>query len=99
MKKSRRRIPLSRQTLSSLRILASRLLQPPVPKPATKPHGCTIDGDEIAGYLGLADRYRSRGNYDRAISDYNIVLGCEPGNRQAQAGLRNAVDAEKYTSQ
>ena len=73
--------------------------QPPVPKPATKPHGCTIDGDEIAGYLGLADRYRSRGNYDRAISDYNIVLGCEPGNRQAQAGLRNAVDAEKYTSQ
>jgi hypothetical protein len=67
-------------------------------KPTTKPRGCTLDSDEIPSYLNLAERYRSRGNYDRAISNYNIVLGCEPGNRQALAGLRNAEDAEKYPS-
>lgn len=64
------------------------------PKPA-KPHGCTIDG-EIPSYLSLAESNRSRGNYDRAISEYNLVLGCEPGNRQALEGLRKAEDAEKY---
>jgi hypothetical protein len=67
-------------------------------KPTTKPRGCTLDSDEIPSYLNLAEKYRSRGNYDRAISNYNIVLGCEPGNRQALAGLRNAQDAEKYPS-
>ena len=77
---------------------ARSVAQPPVSKPVTRPRGCTIDSDEIASYLSLAERYRSRGNYDHAISDYNIVLGCQPGNRSALDGLRKAEDAEKYSS-
>jgi hypothetical protein len=63
-------------------------------KPATKARGCTIDGD-VSEYLRLAESNRSRGNYERAISEYTQVLGCEPGNRLAQTGLRNARDAEQ----
>jgi hypothetical protein len=73
--------------------------QPPTPKPAAKTRGCTLDNDEIARFLSLADRYGSEGKYERAISNYNTVLSCQPGNRQAQTGLRNAVDAEKYSHQ
>ena len=71
--------------------------QQPVPKPPTKTRGCTLDSDEIARYLSLADRYRSGGQYERAISNYNTVLSCQPGNRSAQDGLRKAEDAQKYS--
>jgi hypothetical protein len=88
-------------------------LQPKPPKPSTeadrgpspqttpsKPargRNCSIDDGEIPSYLNLADRYRNSGKYDRAISNYNLVLGCQPGNRQAQAGLRTAEEMEKYS--
>jgi hypothetical protein len=71
-----------------------------VPPPATKQtrgRNCTLDDGEIPSYLNLAERYRNSGKYDRAISNYNLVLGCQPGNRQAQAGLRTAEEMEKYS--
>jgi len=73
---------------------------PAVPTPASKPargRNCTLEDSEIPSYLNLAERYRNSGKYERAISNYNLVLGCQPGNRQAQAGLRNAEEAEKYS--
>jgi hypothetical protein len=71
-------------------------VQPPAPKPA-RGRNCSLDDGEIPSYLNLADRYRNSGKYDRAISNYNLVLGCQPGNRQAQAGLRTAEEMEKYS--
>ncbi len=86
---------------------------PPKPKPPTEPiagaapqttptktargRNCTLDDGEIPSYLNLAERYRNSGKYDRAISNYNLVLGCQPGNRQAQAGLKTAEEMEKYS--
>ncbi len=67
------------------------------PKQITKPRGCSIEIDEIPSYLSLADSYRNRGKYDRAILEYNAILSCQPYNRQAQAGLRNAQDAERLS--
>jgi hypothetical protein len=77
---------------------ASSLTQQPAPRPATRSRNCTIEADEILGYLNLAERYRSKGSYERAISNYTLVLGCQPGNRAAQDGLKKAQDAEKYSS-
>jgi hypothetical protein len=71
-------------------------VQPPASKPA-RGRNCTIDDGEIPSYLNLAERYRDSGKYDRAISNYNLVLGCQPGNRQAQTGLRTAEEMEKYS--
>jgi hypothetical protein len=86
---------------------------PPKPKPPTEPdrgaasqttsskttrgRNCSLDDGEIPSYLNLAERYRNSGKYERAISNYNLVLGCQPGNRQAQAGLRTAEEMEKYS--
>jgi hypothetical protein len=83
------------------------------PKPATKPdpglssqttpsspprgRNCSLDDSEIPSYLNLAERYRNSGKYDSAVRNYNLVLGCQPGNRQAQAGLRTAEEMEKYS--
>jgi hypothetical protein len=68
----------------------------PAPKQTPKPRGCSIEIDEIPSYLNLAEGFRNRGKYDRAILEYNAILSCQPYNRQAQMGLRNAQDAEKY---
>jgi tetratricopeptide (TPR) repeat protein len=65
---------------------------------ATKGHDCAIAG-EVPEELKLADGYSSQGKYERAISAYQQVLACEPGNRQAKDGLRNAETAEKYSNQ
>jgi hypothetical protein len=62
----------------------------------TRTRGCSIAG-EIPDYLRLAERNNSQGKYESAISEYNQVLACEPGNRQARDGLKNAEDAEKYS--
>jgi hypothetical protein len=72
----------------------------PLPPPPTKQargRNCTLDDGEIPSYLNLAERYRNSGKYDRAISNYNLVLGCQPGNRQAQSGLKTAEEMEKYS--
>jgi hypothetical protein len=71
-------------------------VQPPASKPA-KGRNCSLDDGEIPSYLNLAERYRNSGKYDSAIRNYNLVLGCQPGNRQAQAGLRTAEEMEKYS--
>jgi hypothetical protein len=65
-------------------------------KPA-RGRNCSLDDGEIPSYLNLAERYRNSGKYDRAISNYNLVLGCQPGNRQAKDGLRTAEEMEKYS--
>ena len=67
-------------------------------KQAAKGHDCAIAG-EVPEELKLADGYSSQGKYERAITAYQQVLACEPGNRQAQTGLRNAQTAEKYSTQ
>jgi hypothetical protein len=74
---------------------AAASTQQTAPKQTTKPRGCSIEIDEIPGFLGLAEGYRNRGKYDRAILEYNAILSCQPYNRQAQAGLRNALDAQR----
>jgi hypothetical protein len=65
------------------------------PKP---PRNCSIEVSDIPRYLGYAESHSSQGQYERAISEYNQVLGCQPGNRAALDGLRRAQDAEKYSS-
>jgi hypothetical protein len=67
-------------------------------KAAARSRNCTLEADEIPRYLNLAENNSSQGRYERAISEYNLVLGCQPGNRSAQDGLRRAQDAEKYSS-
>jgi hypothetical protein len=67
------------------------------PSKPTRGHNCSLDDGEIPSYLNLAERYRNSGKYDSAIRNYNLVLGCQPGNRQAQAGLRTAEEMEKYS--
>ena len=65
-------------------------------KPA-RGRNCSLADSEIPSYLNLAERYRDSGKYESAIRNYNLVLGCQPGNRQAQAGLRTAEEMEKYS--
>jgi hypothetical protein len=72
------------------------VVQSPAPKQA-RGRNCSIDDGEIPSYLNLADRYRNSGKYESAVRNYNLVLGCQPGNRQAQAGLRTAEEMEKYS--
>ena len=67
-------------------------------KTTARSRNCTLEADEIPRYLNLAENNSSQGRYERAISEYNLVLGCQPGNRSAQDGLRRAQDAEKYSS-
>jgi hypothetical protein len=67
------------------------------PPKTSRGRNCTLDDGEIPSYLSLAERYRNSGKYERAISNYNLVLGCQPGNRQAQAGLKTAEEMEKYS--
>ena len=74
----------------------SPALQQPASKTA-RGRNCSIDDGEIPSYLNLAERYRNSGKYDSAVRNYNLVLGCQPGNRQAQAGLRTAEEMEKYS--
>jgi hypothetical protein len=72
-------------------------LSPTTPPKQARGHNCSLDDGEIPSYLNLAERYRNSGKYESAIRNYNLVLGCQPGNRQAQAGLRTAEEMEKYS--
>jgi len=67
-------------------------------KIATRSRNCSIEVADIPRYLNYAESNSSKGQYERAISEYNQVLGCQPGNRMALDGLRKAQDAEKYSS-
>jgi hypothetical protein len=67
------------------------------PSKAARGRNCSIDDGEIPSYLNLAERYRNSGKYESAIRNYNLVLGCQPGNKQAQGGLRTAEEMEKYS--
>ena len=73
------------------------LTAPTTPSKAARGHNCSLDDSDIPSYLNLAERYRNSGKYDDAIRNYNLVLGCQPGNRQAQAGLRAAEEMEKFS--
>jgi len=79
--------------------IAPTIVKPPVPPPVvSKSRNCSIEVSDIPRYLNYAESNSSKGQYDRAISEYNQVLGCQPGNRSALDGLRRAQDAEKYSS-
>jgi hypothetical protein len=67
-------------------------------KIAAKSRNCSIEVSDIPRYLNYAESNSSKGQYERAISEYQQVLGCQPGNRLALDGLRRAQDAEKYSS-
>jgi hypothetical protein len=71
--------------------------QPTGSKIATRSRNCSIEVSDIPRYLNYAESNSSKGQYERAISEYNQVLGCQPGNRPALDGLRKAQDAEKYS--
>jgi len=58
---------------------------------------CSLDDSDIPSYLNLADRYRNSGKYESAIRNYTLVLGCQPGNRQALEGRNRAEEADKYS--
>jgi tetratricopeptide (TPR) repeat protein len=72
-------------------------LSPTTPPKQARGRNCSLDDSDIPLYLNLAERYRNSGKYESAIRNYNLVLGCQPGNRDAQAGLRKAEEAEKYS--
>jgi hypothetical protein len=73
------------------------IVKSPVPAAvAARPRNCSIELSDIPRYLNYAESNSSKGQYDRAISEYNQVLGCQPGNRLALDGLRRAQDAEKF---
>ena len=79
--------------------LPPTIVKPPVPPAGvSRPRNCSIEVSDIPRYLNYAESNSSKGQYDRAISEYNQVLGCQPGNRSALDGLRRAQDAEKYSS-
>jgi hypothetical protein len=79
--------------------LPPTIVKPPVPPAVvSRPRNCSIEVSDIPRYLNYAESNSSKGQYDRAISEYNQVLGCQPGNRSALDGLRRAQDAEKYSS-
>jgi hypothetical protein len=77
--------------------VASDRGRPPAQQPKP-PRNCSIEVSDIPRYLGYAESNSSQGHYERAITEYNQVLGCQPGNRAAVDGLRRAQDAEKYSS-
>jgi hypothetical protein len=70
-------------------------LQSPASRPAVE-RDCALDDGEIPAYLNLAERYRNRGKYERAISSYRLVIDCQPGNRQAQQGLRDTEELKRF---
>jgi hypothetical protein len=75
------------------------IVKPPVPAGVvSRPRNCSIEVSDIPRYLNYAESNSSKGQYERAISEYNQILGCQPGNRAALDGLRKAQDAEKYSS-
>jgi hypothetical protein len=80
------------------KVIPPTIVKPPVPAVVSKPRNCSIEISDIPRYLGYAESHSSQGHYERAISEYNQVLGCQPGNRSALDGLRRAQDAEKYSS-
>jgi hypothetical protein len=66
----------------------------PTPQPR---HGCSLDPGEIPQYLAMAEGNRNRGKYEDAQREYERVLACEPGNREARQGLQRAKDAERFS--
>jgi hypothetical protein len=68
------------------------------PKGAARPRNCSIELSDIPRYLKYAEDNSRKGQYERAISEFNQVLACQPGNRAALDGLRRAHDAERYSS-
>jgi hypothetical protein len=57
--------------------------------------GCSI-ADQIPQYLAMAESSRNRGQCDDAIRQYNGVLACEPGNREARQGLEKVLQDKRF---
>jgi hypothetical protein len=81
-------IPLSGES-------AGRFIPRPRPEPKTPVRqGCSI-ADQIPRYLAMAESSRNRGQCDDAIRQYNGVLACEPGNREARQGLERVLQDKR----
>jgi hypothetical protein len=68
----------------------------PVPEPKQAKRTCDLDEQEIPDEIDTAERSLARGHYQDAQRQFGAVLGCEPGNARARAGLervKRAVDA------
>jgi hypothetical protein len=57
--------------------------------------GCSI-ADQIPRYLAMAESSRNRGQCDDAMRQYNGVLACEPGNREARQGLERVLQDKRF---
>jgi type IV secretory pathway VirB10-like protein len=74
----------------------SKLEPKPEPKPAPRSAGgrCDLDQQEIPEELDTAERSLARGLYNDAERQFGAVLGCEPGNGRARAGLERVKKAQ-----
>jgi hypothetical protein len=81
-------IPLSRESPGSF-------LPRPRPEPKTPVRQACSIADQIPRYLVMAESSRNRGQCDDAIRQYNVVLACEPGNRDARQGLERILQDKR----
>lgn len=69
---------------------------PPPPEPKIARGNCDLDQGELPDEIETAERSLARGSYKDAERQFGAVLGCEPGNGRARAGLdrvRKAIQA------
>jgi hypothetical protein len=65
----------------------------PAPVPVARRGSCEYDAQELSGLLDAAERSLGRGQYNAAERQFTTVLGCEPGNGRARAGLEKVRQA------
>jgi hypothetical protein len=64
----------------------------PAPAPSAPPKrgNCELDAQELPDLIDAGERSLARGHYGDAERQFGAVLGCEPGNGRARAGLERA---------
>ncbi len=73
----------------------------PIVKPlpvqnSTSTADCSLSGD-YPRYVGLAEQYRGRGDYEHAERLFRQVLSCDPSNSAAREGLSRTVQGEQQS--
>ena len=59
-------------------------------------HGLTFTPAEISSLIAHADRDSGNGDFDKAISEYRLVLSREPSNELAKQGLARAIRNKEH---
>ena len=67
--------------------------EPVAPTPAPKRGNCELDAQELPDLIDAGERSLGRGHYEDAERQFGSVLGCDPGNGRARAGLERARKA------